>query len=259
MKTFLRFFFPATYFEATRVPSIALKIYNVLVEGVPALALSLYFNEPSIRVLLTVLLSYIAFISIYEIGYLTNDYYSETFEKAPRGRAARFGGRAVVVQALIVSRLLFFAICTYLLGTSGSVVWWTFHGTLLVTFILHNSLPSDQRTATFFALSAYRFLGAVIVALSPAILAVLLPAVLLNHSLYRTTVYLRSKNERADGGIASVSSKFAFYAGCLPFSILLSLFFGSYLPVALCVYFILVWVLYFAASKITGWAPGPSS
>ncbi len=257
MKTFLRFFFPATYFEATRVPSLALKIYNGLVEGVPALALSFYYNEFSLQVFLVVLLSYLAFISIYEIGYLTNDFYSESFEADPRGRASRFEGRPLVVMALIASRLIFFAGCTYLLGTSGSLLWWTFHATLLASFALHNSLPSNQRTPTFFALSAYRFFGAVIVSLGPAIIAILLPAVLLNHSLYRTTVYLRSKNGKA--GNASIASKFAFYAGCLPFSILLSVLSGSYLPAVLCIYFFLVWAVYLAVSKITGWKPGPTA
>jgi hypothetical protein len=256
MRLFLRYLFPATYFEATRVPSTALKMYNGLVEWIPAFALSLYFNDFRPGTAGTVLLSYAAFICLYEIGYLTNDYHSEGFEADPRGRMAALAGQGAAVYALIAARVLFFILCTWLLGVQGSVFWWTFHGTLLATFALHNILPGDMRVATFFGLSAYRFFGPIIVTLPPEVLTILLPAVLLNHSLYRTTVYLRDKT---GGAAVSVASKFAFYAGCLPFSMLLSIFSGSWLPVGLCLYFAFIWLLYFAASRITGWQPGPAS
>ncbi len=256
MKLFFRFLFPATYFEATRVPSLELKIYNGLVEWLPAFAFALYFNDLRPQAVVTVLLSYVAFISLYEIGYLTNDLFSERFEEEPRGRASRFKGSEAVVYALIVVRLVFFLSCTYLLGVADSWLWWGFHLSLLAVFALHNMLPGEMRVATFFCLSAYRFLGPLIVALQPAVLAVLVPAVLLNHSLYRTTVYLRSKF--ADARVAeTVLSKLAFYAGCLPLSALLSYLYGSWIPVGLCVYFSLVWVFYLAASRLTGWKPGP--
>lgn len=256
MSLFLRFLLPATYFEATRVPTFALKVYNGLVEWLPALAFGLYFNEFRPGAVVIVLLSYAAFISVYEIGYLTNDLLSERFEDDPRGRAARFAGREWVVYALISARIFFFLLCTFLLGVTDSGLWWAFHASLLAVFAMHNTLPNEMRIATFFGLSAYRFLGPLVVALAPQTLAVLIPAVLLNHSLYRTTVYLRGKFGTANVA-ESVPAKIGFYAGCLPLALLLSYLYGSWIPAGLCVYFGFVWVFYWTASQATGWKPGP--
>ena len=259
MRFFFRYVIPATYFESTRIPTVALKIYNGLVEWLPALVFSLYFNEYSTKVIVTVILSYVAFICVYEIGYLTNDYYSELFEDEPRGRGAALADQGPAVHALITVRIIIFLCCTFLLGVSDSVLWWTFHGTLAATFALHNLLPNEMRIGTFFGLSAYRFLGPMIVTLRPEVLSVLVPAAFLNHSLYRTTVYLRGKNTNNKTANASVTPKFGFYAGCLPFSALLSYFYGSFIPLGLCLYFGFVWILYLAASTLTGWKPGPGS
>ncbi|HMQ04646.1 MAG TPA: hypothetical protein PKD26_12075 [Pyrinomonadaceae bacterium] len=256
MRLFFRFLFPATYFEATRVPSLELKIYNGLVEWLPAFAFALYFNDLRPQAVLAVLFSYGAFISIYEIGYLTNDLFSEKYEDEPRGRASRFQGSEATVYALIAVRLIFFAIFTSLLGAANSWLWWGFHGSLVAVFALHNILPGEMRVATFFCLSAFRFFGPMIIAVPPLVLMVLFPAVLLNHSLYRTTVYLRSKFQ--DARVAeTVLSKLAFYAGCFPLSVLLSFLYDSWIPAGLCVYFGLIWIMYLAASRVTGWKPGP--
>ena len=256
MSLFLRFFFPATYFEATRVRPTALKIYNGLVEWLPAIVLALYFNDFRPAVIVTVLLSYVAFIALYEIGYLTNDLHSERFEEAPRGRASRLNGMTTAVYALIAVRIVFFILCTFLLGVSSSAIWWVFHGSLLAVFLLHNTFSSEMRIATFFCLSAYRFFGPLVIVLPVGALLVLVPAVLLNLSLYRTTVYIRSKFENANVA-ESVSAKLGFYAGCLPFSFVLSYLYGSWIPSVLCIYYGCVWIFYWAASKATGWKPGP--
>jgi len=249
MSTFLRFFLPATYFQASRLNRLSLVGYNGLVEWLPAIFLSVYFNPHGLGIIPTVLISYGAFICIYEIGYITNDFYSERYETDPRGRKSLLSDDIKPVAALIVLRIGFFLLFTYAAGALTSVLWWVFHASLMATFILHNSLPSNLRIPTFFALSTYRFFGPVILSLSGGVIVLLLPAILLNNSLYRVTVYIRNKTEKKLGSPA-VGFKFAFYAGCLPLSVMLSALQDSVMPVVVCLYFVLVWILYWLGAKL---------
>ena len=249
MKIFLRFVLPVTYFQATRLNRWALVGYNGLVEWVPAILLSLYFSGAGLRIVPIVLISYAAFICIYEIGYITNDFYSERFEDDPRGRRSILTGGWGPVIGLIASRIAFFLLFTFLADAMQHPLWWAFYLTLLVTFGLHNLLPGGMRVPSFFALSTYRFFGPLILSLSAPALGLLLPAILLNNSLYRTTVYLRNK-EADEAREPKVSSKFAFYAACLPVSLLFSVVQQSVIPAAICIYFMLVWLLYWMVSRI---------
>lgn len=250
MKFFLRHFLPITYFQATRLNRWALVGYNALVEWLPAIALSLYYNNFDLAVIRIVLLSYLGFICIYEIGYITNDFLSERFETDPRGRSKELSVTAAWVVALIGARVIFFFAITYFLGAIDNVLWWVFHGTLAATFAMHNLFPSAWRIPTFFGLSTYRYFAPIIIALSPAVLTILLPALVLNNSLYRTTVYLRNKNGDPSDESGGVGFKLAFYIACLPFSIFLAMYFGSPLPVVICGYFLLIWILFWAATKL---------
>ena len=250
MKLFLRYFLPITYFQATRLNRWDLVAYNGLVEWVPAIALSLFFGSVALETVGTVVLSYLAFICVYEIGYITNDALSESFEDDPRGRSELFVTSSLSIWALVGARVVFWFLISFLLGALGNAVWIGFHSTLLITFILHNSVRNEHRTATFFGLSTYRYFAPMILTLSPAILTVLLPTILLNNSLYRTTVYVRNKTNGIQSK-PSVGSKLAFYAACMPLSIFLSVFFASIIPIVVCLYFVCIWLLYWLASKLS--------
>ena len=252
MKFFLRHFLPITYFQVTRLNRWALVGYNGLVEWIPALGLSYYYNDFRAGILWTVVLSYLAFICIYEIGYFTNDFYSERFEKGPRGRAEKLNVGQFVIWSLIIVRIAFFILFSYLLGVMDNRVWWAFHGALAVTFAMHNILPNELRIPTFFGLSTFRYFAPVILTLGAPVLIILIPTILLNNSLYRSTVYLGNKNIFAAENRHGLIFKMAFYLGCLPLSVFLSIFFGSYLPIMVCLYFIAIWLFYFSLSKVSG-------
>lgn len=244
MKFFLRYFFPITYFQATRLNRWAYVAYNGLIEWIPALALSLFYNNFNTNIVLVVVLSYLAFICIYEIGYITNDFFSEKFEKDPRGRSSQINISNFVIWSLIITRLLFFLLFSYLLGTLINPLWLTFHAMLLITFVLHNSLSSELRISTFFSLSSFRFFAPILISLNSQVLFILIPTILLNNSLYRTLVYGSNKNIFVIKNRESIRFKLIHYLNCLPLSVFLSVFFESFLPLGFCLYFILVWTLY---------------
>ncbi|MEP7076302.1 MAG: hypothetical protein ABI878_10875 [Acidobacteriota bacterium] len=249
MNTFVRHILPITYFQATRLNRWDLVAYNGLVEWLPALGLSYFYNGLEIAILGKVALSYLAFISVYEVGYITNDVFSERFETKPRGRAEEIAVSTFSAAGLIGARLIYFLFFTYILGAWSSTLWWTFYATLAVTFALHNCLPSEFRIATFFGLSTFRFFAPIILTLGTPVLTILLPTILLNNSLYRMSVYLGNKGDVVSADRQNVRFKFAFYAGCFPLSILFSFFFSSILPALVCGYFLLVWVIYWLASE----------
>jgi hypothetical protein len=222
--------------------------YNALIEWIPAILLSLSFNGYQPRILLTVGLSYLAFICIYEIGYITNDQISEKFEDEPRGRVVREASTAAIF-GLIAVRIAVFGLCTAVLGAWTNPVWLTFHGTLAISFLLHNILPNDMRIATFFSLSTYRFFAPIVLTVDTQILILLIPVILLNNSVYRLSVYLGNKGA---GKRQSLGSKFGFYIACLPLGLFFTILYGSFLPLVVTAYFLSVWLMYYAFSKATG-------
>lgn len=244
MKIFLRYFLPVSYFQATRLNKWVYVAYNGLVEWIPALALALFYNDFAVSVAGKVLLSYLAFISLYEIGYITNDYFSEKFETDPRGRLEQINGNSSVIYGLIFVRVLFFAVFSYLLGHLTNPLWLTFYSMMLLTFLLHNTVSTELRIPSFFSLSSFRFFAPIIVLLDVKVLIILIPVILLNNSLYRTIVYSSNKGIFILKNRESIKFKLIFYFNCLPFNIFLSVFFKSFLPVGFCIYFILIWIVY---------------
>lgn len=246
----LRHIFPISYFQATRLNRWSLVGYNGLVEWIPALVLSYYFNDCSIRILPVVVLSYLAFICVYEIGYITNDFFSEKFESNPRGRRIYLSYSSSIISVIILSRIAFFLLFTFLLGATKNPFWWAFYGLLTIAFALHNLLPNRLRTATFFALSTYRYFAPIILSLAPPVITILLPTILLNNSLYRTTVYLRNKNASESESEQKATRNLGFYVGAMPLSALLSIYFSSLLPIIICIYYLLLWSAYWLLSGI---------
>lgn len=249
MRIFLRYLLPITYFRASRLNRVALIAYNALTEWLPAIGISLYFNALDPKILITVGLSYLAFISIYEIGYLTNDHLSEMFEDEPRGRSVDSQMSWPVLAGLILVRVATFIWCSYMLGVTANPLWIAFHGSLVATFLLHNLVERDMRIATFYSLSTYRFFAPIILTVTPTVLVLLLPVVMLNNSLYRLTVYIDNKNLSERHGL---NTKFAFYVACLPLGLFFSVLFDSMVPIAITLYFILVWLLYLLVTRVTG-------
>lgn len=246
----LFYLLPITYFRATRLNRWELVAYNGMVEWIPALALSFYFSNFEPASLVVAAISYLAFISNYEIGYIINDFVSERYEKSPRGRLDRFDAGPALVSLMVISRVLVVLGITYFLEVWTSVLWVGFHVALAITFVLHNYFDPKYRLATFFSLSTFRFFGPIILTVANPVLSILLPAVLVNNSLYRTTVYLRNMAASEQGGAPDLRFKFGFYAGCFPVSALLSVAYSSFLPILVNIYFVFVWLMFAVFSKL---------
>lgn len=153
---------PFSYFYDTRLRSGSLA-FHVLFEWVAAVALALLLGVKSpIESLLGVILSYLAFISLYEIGYLVNDLFASRKEIGGRKRGPQHAS-GVLVFAWICSRLMAFVLATIVFGKFFSPEWWSFFMAIIVVFALHNELiDSEFKCVTFLWLAWLRFMAPII-------------------------------------------------------------------------------------------------
>ncbi len=154
--------FPTSYFYRTRLSGSSVA-FHVVFEWGAALLLVLVFPAGAIPdALLGALLAYLAFISIYELGYLMNDYYA--FSREDNGRDRRIVAlQPFTIAWMVVSRLLVFTAISLAWPSAGNLAWWCFFSALGVVFCLHNLLPDPQlKILTFAWLSWLRFMAPVI-------------------------------------------------------------------------------------------------
>lgn len=244
LNAFFRFIIPLSYFQFSRLNSWTYAGYHALLEWIPVIAVSFYYSSFDPKVFLVLGGSYIAFICIYEIGYLFNDFYSERFESDSRQRSKNVAITFPVLLGLGIVRLAIFVLLTYLLGGLNSYVWWTFFLMLAVTFLLHNVRPKESRTSTFFCLATFRFCAPLLLCVSQPVFLVVLLATMLNYSLFRLMTYGKSKGLFIEFDKAVKNFQSTFFVNCVPLNIFIAVFTGSFLPIVAGVYYLLIWTGY---------------
>lgn len=148
---------PFAYFLTTRLSKGSIAFHVLFEWGAALVVAGLLAGPDWPHALLLALVSYFAFISLYEIGYLINDRFAAKHESGGRSR-----GQAEIpalwVVLWIVARLLAFALATSLAGAWQSPLWWSFFGGLAVVFALHNLITDREvRSFTFVWLAWFRF------------------------------------------------------------------------------------------------------
>ncbi|WP_162782023.1 hypothetical protein [Arenimonas caeni] len=139
------------------------------------------------------ILCYLAFISLYEIGYIINDLKIARREVGGRLRGPQ-GAHAAWFWTWIATRLSLFAVTTVLLGTHLSLAWWTFFGALAFVFALHNIIADREiKAGTFLWLSWFRFMAPMVFVLPAHLVLGVGLACSMSYSAYRQIGYLDSK------------------------------------------------------------------
>lgn len=188
------YLFPFSYFYQTRLKEGAIS-FHILFEWLAALWLVAWIGDGATipQDVLALFLSYIAFISVYELGYMTNDLYASKYEKNGRRRGPQ-GASYLWVSLWVASRLLTFFSCTALMNLFFDASWWLFFAALVAVFTLHNFLDDrEMKTATFSWLAWFRFMAPVIFVISiDQIMGVGLAAVF-GYVSYRKLGYMDSK------------------------------------------------------------------
>lgn len=250
MSFLLRNVLPFTYFQFSRLNNVKHLVYHFLLEWLPAPIIALYYNNFDTSVLVTFFITYLAFISIYEIGYLTNDFFSEKFESTPRGRMADLSVSQTTVYILIFVRLIAFVFFTFILNAQNNGYWWIFFAMMLLTFTIHNIRIKSFRISSFFSLSFFRFTAPLILVLPLNILNMLFPVVMLYYSLFRTIAYIENRNGNSAPNKSETSLKIIYFINAFPLGIVLAISYNSFLPIIFCLYYICIWFFYGTVLKM---------
>ena len=152
---------PFAYFWTTRLSKGSLA-FHALFEWLPAILVVVALGSSRPRQdLLGAFLSYAAFISVYELGYIANDLLVARKEEGGRERGPQTPGR-VWIGSWVATRLGVFGLCTLAFDQSGNPAWWLFFMALGLVFTLHNWLDDRElKVATFTWLAWFRFMAPV--------------------------------------------------------------------------------------------------
>lgn len=219
--------------------------FFVAVDLVPSLlTCALFAQGPVISNILLALVFYVAFISVYEIGYIVNDYVSVGWEASPRKRGPKPAG-PWLLSAWILSRILTFFVAAHFLPALDQL-FWGFYLCLIVVFAAHNFLKRlELKFCTFYWLSISRFVAPTFFLLSPSDRPSLLLAATVLYSTIRSLSYLDSKGMLSMPGRKSSSFRLAYYTAPLPLVVAL----GWSPFTALTIYFFLLAVLVHLISR----------
>lgn len=184
---------PFAYFWSTRLRNGSIG-FHVAFEWLAAAVVVVALADPYPLVALwTSALAYIAFISLYEIGYMANDLFAARAEQGGRLRGPQDAARGWILLWVVVRVAAFLGI-TWGLGLAHQPVWWSYHGALAVVFAFHNGLDDRElKAGTFLWLSWFRFMAPVLVAVPTQFLPGIGLACAMAYSAFRQFGYLDSK------------------------------------------------------------------
>ena len=202
---------PFTYFWSTRLRHGSVGFHATFEWLAAALLVLSLANGDPFNALLTALLSYSAFISIYEMGYLANDLIVAPKEEGGRQRGPQDASMAWVVSWMAV-RLFVFGIVTIALGHLLSVQWWTFFVALAALFTFHNVIADKElKAGTFLWLSWFRFMAPIMFAVPSTYLLGIGMACAMSYSAFRQFAYLDSKGLLVMPGRKRPAFRWAFF------------------------------------------------
>lgn len=222
------------YFSATRLTDRRAVLFHAAYEWIPGLGLAFLWGGKG--ALIDFLISYVAFISIYELGYVMND---EMSHRRSDERQRHSKQSNVALTAMVLTRL---AVCVLALGylnQLAATIPLAGYGALVIVFVSHNLLRSNSvKCVTFIMLSYLRFLLPLSPWLNAEILILITTPVLLNYSLFRLFIYMDSKKLLTEMDRKSPSFLVGYYLMSMSFSSLLSAASLSWLPAGFTLYYV---------------------
>ncbi|MGE0587554.1 MAG: hypothetical protein AB7O48_03205 [Cyclobacteriaceae bacterium] len=230
----LTLFVPFIYFTRTRLNSSRAITFHFFFEWVPIVWLA--YSSSSNTFFSELLVGYLAFISVYELGYLLNDQLAN-YQTHGRRRVEVFN--KVELFCFVIVRLFSFLAITFYLGKTTDYQWWIWYALLIMIFGIHNILSQDRlKIITFSYLAFVRFFSPIILIVGLANINWVLP-VFLHYVLFRTITYMDSKDLiRFDKN--SNWFRVNFHIICGAFSVGLAVLNQSYVPLWISGYYIFI-------------------
>ncbi len=246
----LFYFIPFGYFFKTRLNTKSAIMFHGYAEYLLGILLLIYNGLEPLQAVYSFVLAYLAFISLYEIGYIVNDFISVKFEDKPRKRLGGLQISDATIYTWIVIRIIAFLFLTYYLGMFSSLTWWVFYVVLTAVFALHNVLKNKERKIlTFISLAFLRFYAPLFPFMETASLVSSINGIMLFYVFYRTLTYMDSKGLLNLPSRASFSFKANYYLILLPLSLVITFITNDNLFLWLNLYFLIFWGSFYLANK----------
>lgn len=214
---------PLGYSWATRLRSPRDVAYLIVTSWIPLIWIALREGAlPAPQLATTFAAGYLAFISLYEIGYLANDVWDARRHVDGRKRGAVTGGPSWAVLFVGI-RVATWAAIGLAMGWFGNPLWQGGYAVLLIVFAAHNLLRQQAlRLATFAQLALLRFCLPLVAILDGAALAATAIVATLVYLPLRYLSYADSKQLLAMPERRSARFGATYLALTLPTIVLLS-------------------------------------
>lgn len=230
---------PFSYFLRTRLLRGSLAFHLIFEWGAAAFLVILWGRYGVTDSLLRSLASYLAFISLYEIGYIINDLIVARKEVGGRRRGPQEASSSII-SLWIGARIAVFLIITVVLGVPSDLQWWSFFAALCIVFTLHNYLTDkEKKVATFVWLGWFRFMAPVIFVLNEDQVMGVAFVVALTYVVFRMFGYMDSKSLLVMPGRKRPSFRRFFFLIALVGGLALMSFPQAWAGVSLLAYFAL--------------------
>ena len=249
----LKILLPFTYFYFSRLKTIKDVLFHTYYEWVPnVLIIYILTNSTFLESLIHFFLSYIAFISIYELGYFYNDFKSVKNETEPRKRAHKINLSNLSFVLLVGLRLaIFIIISSYLIDRSSLVNWLSSYSILIIIFSIHNLLKNKElKVFTFIGLAILRFILPIFVWVPKEIINGLLVAILLNYVFFRTITYMDSKKLLAMPSRQRPTFRIQYYLIMSLIGVSIYFLTDSFYTFVFSIYFLLFWLSIFLYERV---------
>ena len=242
--------FPFLYFYFSRIKKKGSILFNLFFEWIPWFIIIFFSSKYSFLVSIFYLfLSYLAFISFYELGYIVNDYFSINFEENGRNRAPTTGNRKNI-SFWIFSRLIIFIIISYYLPFGGQYEWNIIYIILGIFFAAHNLINESQyKSISFFWLALLKYIIPTIFLINQKYIISLLLAASTIYVPFRFLSYLESKKLLLMNKRKSINFRSFYFCSPLIFALSLNTFPYLSLYFSLSIYYALIILVYYLISK----------
>lgn len=231
-------YFPFFYFLKTRLNNFRALVFHSVYEWFPTILIIYFYSHLTVASIISVVLCYAAFISVYELGYMINDQLAH-LKLYERVRDKPISLPAISIFILI--RIATFLIVSWYLHQQNNFVWWFWYAMLVIIFAFHNSLKNILlKCLTFTSLAFIRFFSTFFILIDNQVLLIMAMPVLLNYVLFRLITYMDSKGILKNVDRKSDLFRIGYYILLLPISGILVITTGFYFPIWINIYFVLV-------------------
>ncbi len=239
-------------------------VVNALTAWVPGVILVALLGDlgagPAV---LTYLLGYAVFISLYELGYLANDTIGLRHDPTPRRRVDVVMSPTTILVFGTV-RLGVALVAILALGVGGAAIYWATLAALGGTLIAHNTLrATEMKFFTFLQLSLFRFalpvLPVLVVAGDVVGMLICFATGLLLFTLPRFLTYLDAKGRLSLPERKARAYHLKTHLAVLPLVTLLSIATHEVAPIACLLWGVFVQLVYVARARVPAHPGGATS